>query len=1097
MDKIILNKIDKMSTSGLFILDAPTGLGKTFSVINSIKSLLESGFEHHIFYITNLKKNIPEEKLLTNLEEQYQDRVHYLLSNVDNIIKRWPSNEQFNALIVNSNEYKTLKRDLFLYSKIQENDKDSTDLYISRISESEKQFRKFIKDLYFTNKDYNEKQKAIEENPWIKELFPTIDLKKYKVILMSTDKFINPIDSIINGSIYIYDQDYFSNSIVFIDEFDTSKEKILNKIIDDGIKNDTDIFRTFLQIYNSLTSINVPESIVRESKKLLDKNKPYSIQDIINENTRIFSERYKAYHLNYLLKLDDDGKGSTFLFDDRMKIHIIRRNTKKKLRVSCDTIKCINRISTASDNHLLEKVVRDVANSIDHFINGIQMLSRNYLELQREDKFFTYDESVSTVLSIFNLNADAVKYIKYRLSYLEYGDQINMNDATFNKNGLQFIEIEDSTYHNEHSSIRLYSFPITPEEFLLKICMVAKVIGLSATGTIESYVGNYDLNYMRKHLKEKYYEMTDDDKAYIKRLLMDKEQSQKYGYPTVKVCCVDEGGKLFQSEVIEDLTIKLLGVEFLDDKAFSQLKDYKFIELLKLLETYTLFLKSSSKSLIAFLNATMSKEYNVPFNYMIESWHNRNIQYKRIEIVYISGINFNTEIKSVQEKLSNGNKVFVVTTYATVSYGKNIQYPLTDEMKDTVINPSDRFDNEKDFEAIYLQTPSNLLKNLQYNSMDKYKDISKFLFEQEYQYNGKRILYQKLKTNITRGFRKIFIPGTDLIPISNKGTELYFLTLQKTIQALGRINRSRYINKNSTIYIDEEILYRINEIKKDFQNQTLNFNLKVLLDHEFKVSNNKNILLFNDFNLQAKMKIDTMVKELREGNDNVIEWKKLRNYVLMHPTLDDKNKLDRYHLFYFTFEEEVSYYTFNLKNLNIDRLYPGKSFGNHEVSIIDCGLNIASQNEQIRDHLKELNIPVTFDKSRVKLLPATYIQIYKGGLGEIVGKFIIESTLKIKLQEINDIHLYELFDYRYNDIYIDLKNWNYIEISEKDKIKKIRLKLKAVNGSKAIIVNVFKKYGVQYKVDESKKIFQISNLLDENGDITDYTATILHKVFNL
>ena len=91
--------------------------------------------------------------------------------------------------------------------------------------------------------------------------------KKYKVILMSTDKFINPIDSIINGSIYIYDQDYFSNSIVFIDEFDTSKEKILNKIIDDGIKNDTDIFRTFLQIYNSLTSINVPESIVRESKK--------------------------------------------------------------------------------------------------------------------------------------------------------------------------------------------------------------------------------------------------------------------------------------------------------------------------------------------------------------------------------------------------------------------------------------------------------------------------------------------------------------------------------------------------------------------------------------------------------------------------------------------------------------------------------------------------------------------------------------------------------------------------------------------------------------------------------------------------------------
>lgn len=257
------------------------------------------------------------------------------------------------------------------------------------------------------------------------------------------------------------------------------------------------------------------------------------------------------------------------------------------------------------------------------------------------------------------------------------------------------------------------------------------------------------------------------------------------------------------------------------------------------------------------------------------------------------------------------------------------------------------------------------------------------------------------------------------------------------------------------------------------------------------------MILFYDSNLRAKIKIDVMVKELRKSNDNIVEWKKLRQHVLMHPSVASKDMLDCYHQFYFTFDEEVSYYRYNLKKINIDRLYPGKSFGNHEVSIIDSGLNIASQNKLIREHLKELNIPVSFDNSKVKLLPATYTQIYKGGLGEVIGRFIIESTLKIKLEEINDIRLYELFDYRYNDIYIDLKNKNYIEISEKDRIKLIRTKLKAVKGSKAIIVNVFKKYGVQYKVDESKKIFQISNLLDENGDITDYTATILHKVFNL
>ena len=43
----------------------------------------------------------------------------------------------------------------------------------------------------------------------------------------------------------------------------------------------------------------------------------------------------------------------------------------------------------------------------------------------------------------------------------------------------------------------MYSFQNTPEKTLLRFCEKAKVIGISATATVPSVIGNYDLTYLK------------------------------------------------------------------------------------------------------------------------------------------------------------------------------------------------------------------------------------------------------------------------------------------------------------------------------------------------------------------------------------------------------------------------------------------------------------------------------------------------------------------------------------------------------------------------------------------------------------------------
>ncbi len=91
----LLNKycLNNTNDTGLLLLDMPTGTGKTYNVLQFIKSYLRQNNDKKIFFITTLKKNLdsPYSELIKDLDNEpdLKDSVFRVLSNTEHAIKHF------------------------------------------------------------------------------------------------------------------------------------------------------------------------------------------------------------------------------------------------------------------------------------------------------------------------------------------------------------------------------------------------------------------------------------------------------------------------------------------------------------------------------------------------------------------------------------------------------------------------------------------------------------------------------------------------------------------------------------------------------------------------------------------------------------------------------------------------------------------------------------------------------------------------------------------------------------------------------------------------------------------------------------------------
>ena len=130
-----------------------------------------------------------------------------------------------------------------------------------------------------------------------------------------------------------------------------------------------------------------------------------------------------------------------------------------------------------------------------------------------------------------------------------------------------------------------------------------------------------------------------------------------------------------------------------------------------------------------------------------------------------------------------------------------------------------------------------------------------------------------------------------------------------------------------------------------------------------------------------------------------------------------------------------------------------------EVSSKSSKLDLIRNNSYLKEKFEEYEYALYFNTTGLyMMIPIVYNNIYKGALGEKVGKFLLEQDKNLILLDL-DSDEFEKFDYKtVNGVYIDFKYFGEgtgKNIDIEALISKSQKKLDEVNGKKAIIINCF------------------------------------------
>ena len=1114
-----LEKLISRNNRGLFLLDPPTGFGKTTTVINLIKRFLrgDSCFDgvKRVFFVTNLLTNLPYGDLLEGLTAEERNLCFRARATIDYVLDNFLKISIDNDEITNSKEYKNLHRDIESYqftNSLLENEKDydrksgyRNNLRILKQkigTDTEPAFRQFLKAKFIFNKSIQDRKNFINENAWFKLLYPICDIEKYKVIFLSTKKFISPMDTFRRVPFYAYcDEALMNDSMVFIDEFDSTKQELLNQIIEDGLKTHADIVGLFLNIHYALQNLTLPKKILHTSeyhKKKEEENDGktwYTSEQHFLYWKKQFEKRYKKHNINYLIKSVDFESNKAFLFDDGKYFTIIKDSSKKYIYADVDKqedILSLKGLSFQYDKTLINVIIRDLEYCIDGFAQALFLVANNYMYYKNEGKGFeetkyTFEESIYTILDVLNLSEEEKSYLFTKIQTGDYSFNKEKPQDGMRK-GFNFTEIEDSNYHDMKSVVHNYSFPTTPEDALLKLVSRALVIGISATANVDTCIGNYDLSYLRKNLGDRFIEIKKEDSDRISSTFEDMIKTTQGRY-NIHTKVVDDYEILTNRELCEKLINELFEGEI--KKKYIDLIDepkrslYYYAIELKLAYFYKEIGDNGIKSAIAFINRFPKPKDAIDLDRLSEMFAEIDNRFKRSEIVVkvVSSQTFDDDFLDIRELLSQGKQVLILTTYQTIGSGKNIQYPIPSGQEETMVyDPSDTR-KLKDFEAIYVCMPTNLLQNLSYNGEDKYSDLAKFLFQQEYLYKKEYLSYAQMKINVESGFRQVFFGEKRVARYTCNG-DLYFNTLKTIIQAIGRICRCRSKNKNIYIYADRELVENIQSACKQHCPRLLNEEFKALLSIELnKIAIESKIGQFSKQSKMAFKKITNAAYNVRRNSQNVIEWQGTREYALKNPTAS--MVIPKYQDLYFEMPEKISGYSYRQNNkFDIVEMHFDSRYGLEQVSEQSCDLPIILSIPYVKKLFEEQKYSKSFSRNNFIMSPSFFKQIYLGALGEVVGKCILESELGWNVEELDDPSFYEYFDYKMGNVYFDFKHWNEFRIDNNKYVQKVERKLAKVKGAKCFVINLVKRTDAIIKQNIGETVVQVPYLIDgENGTI--------------
>ncbi len=1120
----ILSKYGSYS-AGLFLLNLPTGFGKTYEVLKYIQNNHKE--KRKIYFVTNLKKNLPIEELRElfineGLENEFNEQFIFIDGTSVKVIENIALIKIGESEVTKWDEWKKLRKKTWLVNNFQKSVNptnvqiEANKIVLDEIrTELEPKFRTRLINFIDRNTggtgQYSSPEKKFnwvqEHAPWIIELYPSITSFKKRIFFLSVDKFFAKNVTLIQPSYYFHDHKTIENALVFIDEFDASKKPILNSIIDNGLLKRIDLVALFQQLYTSLISLEFPSGLLLESSKRV-KNRinnegGRTIEEILEHLKNESTSLTKEFHLDAPFKTVDADNRRNFIFHD-FEYQTILKESYNTARLYYDGHEQVNYIRFTNKDEksgasLLTMLAR-LRSFITFFSKGIRMVSINYCELKEDQgsKGFPLESAFRTVLDLFNLTSIQTNYILDIVSHQEPKVEIEglpksnyLREQSFYMNGFRYYDFVDGDNHDLTSRIYLNAFELTPERLILKLSQKANVIGISATATIPTAVGNYDLNFLKERL-DKNYRTIDDVEHRILKKRFDKLTT---GYSNLQI-----ETDLIHSEYTFESTMEV----FQDKNFVKELMDvlewnnpnkhYYISRYLRAATVYKDFLNNDNCKSFIYLGNALPKSKNESFDkdilhrmfsFLINKLQKRSFFSSENSFFIIDSDQFDQKKELFLEILSKGYKLFVMSTYQTIGAGQNLQYPVPTGIETVRVNNRHQKNEQKDIDGIYCEKPTHLLVN-KFNKTLNEKELVLNIFEVEFLAETGEISTQQAKHEIKVGFELISGRKRKQSHLDLKEKNLYSRNsfaqhISKIIiQAIGRISRTNIKNPLIRILAHDELNGLLRKDQSSYQiylkeyeallENCLNPEISSLEEMRF------NIAKRNDS--KSKRVIWSMLnKDFEENNKQY--WERLRDFVIRNPRVSDVRKIP-IHLrpFYFQLPDECDTYAYRSEGDLYLKTNDGKK--RDAISEYGCRLSEFMKIPELKSYFESEGYATDFNNGSYILTPTGYKSIYKGMLGETIGKYLIEKYCYVTLNPL-DLEEYELFDFKTSsNIYIDFKHWyanNYsFQGNEHDDIYR---KIDRVKAEKALIVNLIGSSA--YKPIRTEKIVEIPYLIEETS----------------
>ena len=1134
-------------SNGLLIAEAPTGYGKTYETIQAIYQYIAKGGSAQILFVTNLLKNLPVDELRNLYEKNgraslFEKEVLVLSSAASSVEKailteKIPPKFQTDAYqeLLSACQKKKQYQEQF-----GEAGKEITKHLGDQIREKlEPQFRRELE--VHLQKTFpggaSPRRDAIrnkEAYKWMAKFYPSIFWTEYKVLLLSVKKLMARNIPLVEPSFECLSERMLKNKIVCIDEFDASRSVILDSLIDRALDLRADYLQLFLQVYRGATTHQISREL-ETVRKTYEAGHTLTWEKLLKEAQNIYQEGALYYSMKTVDTAIDEGRN--FLFHDTS-YHTVLDGNRTHIRAVC------NQTDAQVQIHFEERdtyyahqdepriVLQNLLRRIHIFLLRFQRYVYGWADSyarqvnagrQQTEDLYTIAAATESIFRQFDLTSEQTRLMSEELTDTKGGRSLQdviSPDLSFYETGFRLFEFIDDDHHHAQTYLQYLQMRNTPENVLLYLCCQAKVVGLSATAAVPTVLGNYDLKYIKERLRDHYHELSNETKASIQRNLEKLWRPYKEGQIQVNLQIVDRGkDHLLLSEQLGDIfSQKPLVQKYTHRFTALGAKEYIQKRYCNIFAAMKAFWTHSDIRAFLCLNQVlpMPEKGAMDENLLRDAWKDLQSVYAPQAVgemvILRSGDQFEENKDRLLQELHGGAKRFVLSSYQTLGAGQNLQYPIQDLSNLVTLNAEydekdPRF-QKKDFDALYLGDVTHTAVNLNEDAPLRVQELMKFCFQAECLYENDEISYHTLhhllKDGIGRfsGRRPLNAFAQSML---RKSGSIHGQVTRDVIQAVGRMGRTFLKNPSVYLFTTEKTLYDLELSCLD--GRILSPEMEALRKARADLGGGKPCIdhAHNEAERKATRGNTYILRMLNVDwtEETMALWKALRQTVLQYPRagLDILNGNPIIRTYYIPLARDRHCYFYAQKGDFSEVILSSNQDKMQFTASLPEGLSPSTVSEEdvrlaqillypgLKEHFIHHGWATEFGTGPYIMSPVLFQNIYKGALGEVTGKFILEKELGLTLQEIEDPEKFESFDFGADgDLFFDFKHWKWnMQVKERPMREKVLKKLDAVGGKRAFIVNLFSDGMSSPSCSNDGRLIEVPGILLPTGQV-DQTA---------